>query len=110
MDLSFLSDYLRDAARLTDAGKEVMWPRQCAEDVINALADNGIVVLGLALRSDGHSFAPAGLATEVPWSAYRADRPGGINHVEEARADALEALRRPVLAEFDDYAWMLVTW
>jgi hypothetical protein len=87
-----------------------MWPRSCVEDVINAIADHGLVVTGLDLRSDGDGFTPAGLATEVPWSAYRHDRSPASDPVEGGRADALVALARPNLQEFDDYPWVLIGW
>ena len=87
-----------------------MWPRDEIERVINALADQGIVVLGLDLRSDGDGSTPPGLATEVPWSAYRRDPSSGVAEVEDARRQALQALRRPDLADPDEYRWVLVTW
>jgi hypothetical protein len=110
LDISFLSPSLRAAARYTNGGREVMWPRGCVAEVVNAMADQGLVVLGLDLRSDGGGVTPAGLATEVPWSAYQRDRFPRTDPVEGGRADALLALARPNLGEFADYPWILITW
>jgi hypothetical protein len=109
-DLLDLGPELRAAARFTNGGKEVMWPRGEVESVVNALADLGIVVLGFDLRSDGEGGTPPGLATEVPWSAYRPDPSSGVGEVEDARRQALEALRRPGDADLDEYQWVLITW
>ena len=110
-DLSFLSADLRRAARLTDNGTEIMWPRERVEEVINALADHGIVVLGLDLRSDGgDGVTPPGLATEVPWIAYEPKASGRSGQIEAARTQALDALSRTELADFADYPWALVSW
>jgi hypothetical protein len=87
-----------------------MWPKLCVKDVVNAMADNHLVVLGLDLRSDGDGVTPAGLATEVPWSAYPHQGPADADPVEGARTAALSALGRSNLGEFDGYAWTLVTW
>jgi hypothetical protein len=109
-DLSGLSPELQATARFTNSGREVMWPRDDAELVINALADQGKKVLGLDLRSDGEGTTPPGLATEVPWSDFRPDPSSVDGEVEDARRQALEALHRPGLADFDEYPWVLVTW
>jgi hypothetical protein len=109
LDISFLSQELRNSAIFTNNGREVMWPRELVNQVINALADHGLVILGLDLRSDGVGHTPPGIATEVPWSAYAGDAPAKID-VQPARADALMALRRESIAEFSDYRWVLVTW
>lgn len=107
-DLSVLPDDLRAAAIFTNEGREVMWPREFAPGVVNALADEGVIVLGLDLRSDGEGTTPPGASTEVAWSAFH---PGTGNHVDEARNQALHALKRlrtsPNLAA---YRWVLVTW
>jgi hypothetical protein len=109
-DLAFLAPSVRAAARYTNGGREVMWPRDCAKDVVNAMADNGLVVLGLDLRSDGDGVTPAELATEIPWSAYQHDPSAATDPVEGARAHALTALGRPNLHEFEGYPWILITW
>lgn len=67
-------------------------------------------ILGLDLRSDGDGVTPAGLATEIPWSAYQHDRSAHTDPVEGGRADALLALARPNLHEFAEYPWILITW
>jgi hypothetical protein len=87
-----------------------MWPRASVAEVVNAMADHGLVVLGLDLRSDGDGVTPAGLATEIPWSAYQHDRSAHTDPVEGGRADALLALARPNLHEFAEYPWILITW
>jgi hypothetical protein len=109
-DLSVFGPELRSTARFTNGGKEVMWPREEIENVVNTLADQGMVVLGLDLRSDGAGATPSGLSTEVPWSAYRPDPASRAGEVEDARQQALEALHRPGLVEMDEYRWVLVTW
>lgn len=109
-DLSALPDDLRAAAVITNGGQEVMWPRVFARAAVNALADDGVVVLGLDLRSDGEGFTPSGLSTEIPWSTFRAVD-GEHDHVEAARSDALAALDRlRAEADLDAYRWVLVTW
>jgi len=109
-DISGLSPELVATARFTRSGGEVMWPRGVVELVINALADQDEKVLGLDLRSDGNGRTPSGLATEVPWSSYQPDPSSSAGDVEDARRQALEALGRPLLADFDEYRWVLVTW
>ena len=110
-DLTLFSADLRRAARLTNNGREIMWPRERVEEVINALADHSIVVLGLDLRSDsGDGVTSPGLVTEVPWSAYEPKASGDSGQVEAARTQALDALSRTDLADFADYPWVLVTW
>jgi hypothetical protein len=108
--LFFLAPSLRAAARYTNGGREVMWPRGCAKDVVNAMADHGRVVLGLDLRSDGDGVTPPGLATEIPWSAYQGDASAATDPVETARTQALTALDRSKLREFETYPWILITW
>jgi hypothetical protein len=109
-DLSGLSPELKAAARFTNGGREVMWPRGEIERVVNALADRGAVVLGLDLRSDGEGSTPPGLETEVPWSAYHRDPSSELSEVDDARQQALEALHRLGRADLDEYRWVLVTW
>jgi hypothetical protein len=108
LDLSLLPDDLRIAAILTDGGREVMWPRGLAQQVVNALADRGAVVLGLDLRSDGEGFTPPGLDTEVPWSAFHPR--SAPADAEAARSEALAAISRLWEADLDAYQWVLVTW
>jgi hypothetical protein len=107
-DLSFLSDEHRREAIRTESG-EVMWPRRTAADVLQDLAANGRVVLGLDLRSDGTGTTPPGLAIEVPWSDVGGN-PGDRIAPETARDAALTALERPELAEMVGYDWVLITW
>lgn len=107
-DLSALPDDLRAAAIFRNDGQEVMWPRHFAPRVVNALADAGVIVLGLDLRSDGEGSTPPGVSTEIAWSAFRA---GEGDQVEAARSDALRALDRlRTKTELDAYGWVLVTW
>lgn len=108
-DLSFLPDRLRDDAIRTPNG-EVMWHRQIAAEVIQVLAANDRVILGLDLRSDGAGTTPAGLATEISWSSFSAERYSGPERAEAARDAALAALKRPELAEMAGYDWVLITW
>jgi len=108
-DLSFLpEEYQRQAIRTKGSG-EVMWPRQVAADVIQALAASGRVVLGLDLRSDGPGETASGLATEIPWSSVGVTSGDRITP-EMARDAALAALERPALAEMAGYDWVLITW
>jgi hypothetical protein len=108
VDVSFLPEELRLHAIHTTSG-EVMWPRQMASDVVQALAAEGRVVLGLDLRSDGSGTTPTGFDTEVPWSDASSVHRGGLS-VETGRDDALAALQRPELAEMEGYDWVLVSW
>jgi hypothetical protein len=108
-DLSSLSEELQSQAVQIPSG-EVMWPRTVAARAVAALADDGQVILGLDLRSDGDGLTPAGLSTEVPWSSFRPDGSAMDAQVERARQFALDALRRPDLADFDGYGWVLITW
>ena len=108
VDLSFLPEDHQLQAIRTSSG-EVMWPRRMASDVVQVLAANGRVVLGLDLRSDGTGTIPTGFATEVPWS--NASRVHGDRlSPEVARDEALSALQRPDLAEMDGYDWVLISW
>ncbi len=86
-DLASLPHEVAAAANV-DANGEVWWHAQNAERAINALADTGLVVLGLDLRE----YDDQGNFFETAWSDYR---PSGNNDVEEARTAALAALRRP---------------
>jgi hypothetical protein len=80
-----------------------------AAAVVEALADNDCLVLGLDLRSDGAGPSPdLDVATEIPWHAFRPTSPAPS--IREARRSALEALSRPELAEMAEYRWILVTW
>lgn len=80
-----------------------------AVEVVNAMADHGLVVLGLALRSDDDGVTLPGLSTEIAWSAYQHDRATDTDPVEGGRTNALLALARPNLHEFAKYPWVLVT-
>jgi hypothetical protein len=88
-----------------------MWPRSCAEEVVNAVADQGLLVLGLDLRSDGQGQAPAGLTTEIAWSSFQPHGDSVAESVHAAREQALQALRRADLEEFYEFEWVvLITW
>ena len=85
--------------RRSSPNGEVRWPLRQAESAVNALADGGLVVLGLDLReSDEH-----GQFFEIPWTSYE---PAGLDDVQKARAQALMALRR---AE-PPAKYVLITW
>lgn len=104
IDVSFLPEGLRSEAIHTNRDREVMWPQAIASEVVEALAANGRLVLGLDLRSDGSGSTPPGLATEIPWSSSRAAS------VDVARDEALMSLRRTDIAEMPGYDWVLITW
>lgn len=108
-DLSPLPVELQSQAIQTASG-EVMWPRTSAAHAVEALANSGHLVLGLDLRSDGGGSTPPGLSTEVPWSDFRPDSNTLEAQIEPAKEYALEALRRPDLAELAGYGWVLITW
>ena len=101
-----LPDQVRDRARFRENG-EVEWRLADAARAINALADAGLIVLGLDLRSypDGHTM-------EVAWSSFEPDRDAGVEaNVEDGRRAALDALVRDNFAENAEYAeWILITW
>lgn len=106
-DLSFLpAELQRSAQRVGAELMEVMWPIDAAEAVINALASEQMVVLGLDLRSDGSP----GLATELPWGDFTLHT--SDTAVEDGRRDAIDALRRPDIGELASagYRWVLITW
>src|ERR1017187_6302878 len=110
-DLSFLpAEFLSSAIR-TETG-EVVWPLAVGPAVVNAIADAGRLILGLDLRSDGGGGTATGLATEVPWSAFRPEAVGRDARVEAAREDALKALkrRRTTRGEMSGYDWVVITW
>lgn len=90
-----LQSRIQASARV-DANGEVSWPVNHAPEVIETLAENGRLVLGLDLRryNDDGSFY------EYAWSPF-----DGQN-VMAARDAALLALRR------DDLPgdWVLITW
>ena len=109
VDLSFLPEELRSRAINTNSGREVMWPLAVAAEVVETLAANGRLVLGLDLRSDGTGTTPTGYSTEVPWSDASRDLRNRIT-TEAARDHALAALQRPDLAEMEGYDWVLISW
>ena len=86
-DLASLPPDVVETAHVDDNG-EVWWRLEHTERAINALADAGLVILGLDLREydDGGHFL------EVAWSAFQ---PTGSDDVECGRAAALAALARP---------------
>jgi hypothetical protein len=87
-DLAALPDAIRVAAHIFRNG-EVAWPNDSAEAAINALADNGKLILGL----DARTLFPDGGVMEIPVSAW-AERSGETAEeaIERARREALEAL------------------
>lgn len=85
-DLAALPSEVAQAAHVDDNG-EVWWRAEDAERAVNALADAGLIVLGLDLREyDGD-----GRFSEIAWSDYR---PTGSDDVERGRTAALTALSR----------------
>jgi hypothetical protein len=71
-----------------DTNGEVWWQGQDAERAVDALADAGLVILGLDLRDYGGDSR----FFETAWSSYG---PTGSDDVERARVAALAALARP---------------
>lgn len=78
---------------------EVMWPAEQAEEAVVALADAGLIVLGLDVRD----YSGDGGFVEVAWSSFD---PSGEDDAARSRDAALEALRRSPLPG----DWVLVTW
>ena len=78
-----------------------MWPREMAADVVEALANNGYLVMALDLRTDDAGWVlDSNVATEILSQAFR---PAGSAHsVDDARSFALDALSRPELAEMPE--------
>jgi hypothetical protein len=87
-----------------------MWPLSCADDVIGAIGEAGLVVLGLDLRSDGSGATPPGFASEILWSLLHLGGSDSTAVAAVARDAALEALRRPQMREMSGYDWVLITW
>ena len=97
VDLERLPEDVRRAARVIRHG-QVEWPLEFAPEAVAALAQIGVVILDLELRT----YDPDGSITDVAWSA---SNPGGLgNPVRDAR-EAVGALDRPALPG----DWMLVT-
>lgn len=86
-DLRLLPPGVASAATV-DANGEVWWRSADADTAVNALADAGLVILGLDLRE----YDDDGRFYETAWSAYQ---PTGSGDVEAARWAALTALARP---------------
>jgi hypothetical protein len=86
-DLDRLPQAVASAATVEPNG-EVWWRVADAEAAVNALADAGLVILGLDMRE----YDEDGQFYEWAWSIYN---PTGADDVEAARRSALEALRRP---------------
>jgi hypothetical protein len=63
-DLAILPERLRDMAMV--AGADFGWPLELAEDVIDALADAGAVVVGV----EAWSVDAEGVPASVGWSSY----------------------------------------
>ena len=104
-DLSRLPDGVRASARVRENG-EVEWPLAEVTGAIDALADDGRVILGLDLRS-----YPDGETVEVPWSSFEPGDSIGATAVEAGRSAAHAALARENFAELREYAeWVLITW
>jgi hypothetical protein len=80
---------LREVAQAAtvDENGEVWWQASDAEAAVNALANAGLVILGLDLRD----YDDSGAFVEIAWSDYR---PTGTNDVEAAPLAALQALAR----------------
>jgi hypothetical protein len=104
-DMSMLPDDVRAGARVRENG-EVEWRLAHATRAINGLADAGLVVLGLDLRS-----YPGGKTFEVPWSSFEPGDSTDREAADAGRHAALNALARENFAEHTDHAeWILVTW
>ena len=85
-DLARLPSDLGNRATVVDRG-EAVWPRGDAERAVNALADAGLILLGIdyyVRDADGHRMQ------QNPVSLYE---PDGNEDVERSRQRALEALR-----------------
>jgi hypothetical protein len=93
------------AAAQVYANGEVSWPINDAERAIHALADAGLLILGLDVRQVDNDER----IREVAWSSFNPpssdDRSTAL---VAARDAALEALRRPDTHEFGDR--ILITW
>jgi hypothetical protein len=63
-DLAILPERLREAAMV--AGGDFGWPLECAEEVIDALADANAVVIGV----EAWSVDAEGVPASVGWSSY----------------------------------------
>jgi hypothetical protein len=101
-ELLALPDDVRRTAHVFDNG-EVAWKSEDAAAAINALADEGRVVLGL----DARRLYPDGGVVEMPVSALRwQDAEREDERVERGRREALAALPRAV----DEGTHVLVTW
>jgi hypothetical protein len=86
-DLALLPPDVAGSARVDDNG-EVWWHSADAERAVNALANAGLVILGLDLRE----YDAEGRFFETAWSALE---PTDANDVELGRSAALAALARP---------------
>lgn len=93
-DLSILASDLRSEAR--PDGTEIRWHVSRAPAVIEGLAMEGRLVLGLDIRD----YYADGTFIEVPWSVYNG------SDVRDARDLALEALSCGDLPG----EWVLITW
>jgi hypothetical protein len=105
-----LPEDVRDAAYV-NANGEVEWPWKLTSQAIDALADAGIVILGLDLRTRDQD----GRISEVVYGSFEPDK--GLDHVTNvaaARTDALEALTSIIGDLFArderDAATVLITW
>jgi hypothetical protein len=98
VNLDLLPEELRRSARIEGNG-EVAWSLLDARAAVDALADAGVIVLGLDLRTYGDD----GSVAEVAWSVF--DPSSTSDPVQGGRRSALDALARPDLPG----DWVLVT-
>jgi len=103
-DISILPHSVQAKARVLDNG-EVAWRLDEATDAINALADNGQIILGLDFRE----YFPDDGYLEMPWSSYEPE--GRSTDVEYGRQSALAELVRGIgVHSLTTEHWVLVTW
>jgi hypothetical protein len=101
-DLAALPDEVRAAAHVFGNG-EVAWPNDVAATAIDALAANGMLILGL----DARTLYPDGGVRETAVSAWEAEAGESPEAaVERARREALDAL---AVAQAEG-THVLVTW
>ncbi len=79
---------------------EVMWARSHAHQVLRALTDAGLEILGLDLRK----YTPDGGTHEAPWSSIQPD--DGATNLDRA----LRSFEAAVDSDLTDYPWVLITY